>query len=198
MLVLGLTGSIAAGKSTTAGFFADAGCPVFSADAAVHALYRGPAAPMIEAAFPGTARDGIIDLRRLSDAVVARPDDLRRLESIIHPLVRRERTVFLSRALARGPRLAVIEIPLLFETGAEREVDAIVLVAAPPDLSRQRALARPGMTEAKLVTLLQRLHPEAEKRRRAHFLVDTGRGLGFARRAVGDILKALSAPAAAL
>ena len=197
MLTLGLTGSLASGKSTTAALFAEAGVAVFSADAAVHDLYRGRAAPMIEAAFPGTVSAGAVDRARLADAVLDDPAALARLEAIVHPLVRDEEARFLAEAAAAGHRIALCDIPLLFETGAEERYDALVVVTAPPEICRARALARPGMTAARCETLMNRQLPDADKRRRAHFVVDTGGGLAATRRAVDGIVRAL-APVAAL
>lgn len=192
MLVLGLTGSIAMGKSTTAAMFRDAGVPVHDADAAVHALYGGPAVEPVEAAFPGVAVDGRIDRERLAARVVGDPEALARLEAIVHPLVRDAERAFLVRAAAAGARCAVLDVPLLLETGGEERVDAVVVVTAPAEVQRARALARPGMTEARLSAILARQMPDAQKRRRAHFLVDTSRGLDEARAAVTAILRSLA------
>ena len=197
MLRLGLTGSIGMGKSATAGMFRAAGVPVFDADAAVHALYEGRAAPLIDAAFPGVLDGGRVDRTRLSARVVGDVEAIRRLEAIVHPLVREERTRFLAEADAAGARLAVLDIPLLFETGGEAALDATVVVSAPADVQRARVLARPGMTDEKLAGILARQMPDAEKRRRAHFLVDTGRGFAFAEAQVRAVIRALSASAAA-
>ena len=197
MLRLGLTGSIGMGKSATAGMFRAAGVPVFDADAAVHALYEGRAAPLIDAAFPGVLDGGRVDRTRLSARVVGDVEAIRRLEAIVHPLVREERTRFLAEADAAGARLAVLDIPLLFETGGEAALDATVVVTAPADVQRARVLARPGMTDEKLAGILARQMPDAEKRRRAHFLVDTGRGFAFAEAQVRAIIRALSGSAAA-
>lgn len=188
MLVLGLTGSIGMGKSTTAGFFRELGVPVHDADATVHALYAGRAAPLVEAAFPGTTRGGQVDRARLAEAVLGRPEALRRLESLIHPLVREEEEAFLAKARAEGRPLVVLDIPLLFETGARGRVDRVLVVTAPPEEQRRRVLARPGMTPEKLDAILARQVPDAEKRRRADFVVDTGAGLAAAREAVRAIV----------
>lgn len=181
MLVLGLTGSIGMGKSTTARFFAEAGVPVHDADAAVHRLYENEAVGRIEAAFPGTTRAGRVDRTRLSAQVVGDPDAIRRLEAIVHPLVRESETRFLTEAAGRGARVVVLDIPLLFETGGERRVDAVVVVSAPPEVQRARVLARAGMTDEKLATLLARQTADSEKRARAHFIVDSSQSFDAAR-----------------
>ena len=192
MLVLGLTGSIAMGKSTTAGLFRAAGVPVHDADAAVHALYGGAAVAPVEAAFPGVAVDGRIDRERLAARVVGDPAALVRLEAIVHPLVRAAEAEFLARAASAGARRVVLDVPLLFETGGEARVDLTVVVTAPAEVQHERAMARPGMTEARLAAILARQMPDAEKRRRAHFLIDTSHGLEAARRAVAGILRAVA------
>ncbi|AWM88858.1 dephospho-CoA kinase [Microvirga sp. 17 mud 1-3] len=188
--VLGLTGSIGMGKSATAAIFREFGVPVHDADAAVHALYRGRAAPLIEKAFPGTVRDGIVDRARLGAAVLDDPARMRELETIVHPLVREEEERFLAFVSPSG--LAVLDIPLLFETGGEARCDAVVTVTAPASVQRQRVLARPGMTEEKFNAILARQMPDAEKRARAHFLVDTGRGFPSAEAQVRAILACLA------
>jgi dephospho-CoA kinase len=193
MVVIGLTGSLGMGKSTTARFFAEAGVPVHDADAAVHRLYAGEAVPLVEAAFPGVSDAGVIDRERLSRCVVGNPEAIKRLEAIIHPLVRREEVRFLAEAERAAAPVAVLDIPLLFETGAERRVDAVVVVTAPASTQRDRALARPGMTEEKLHALLAKQMPDAEKRRRADFVVDTSQGFDSARRQVHAILQAVPA-----
>ncbi len=198
MLVLGLTGAIASGKSTTAAFFAAAGAAVFDADAAVHRLYAsGPAATLVEAAFPGVAINGRVDRGRLAARVVGDHAALARLEALIHPLVRELEAAFLDAARSAGRRLAVLDIPLLFEGGRERGVDTVVVTATSDAERRVRALARPGMTASRLDSIEARQLPASEKRRRAHFVVDTGRGLVPAQQAVRDILRALAATAAA-
>ena len=146
MIVLGLTGSVGMGKSTTTRLFVEEGIPVFDADATVHALYRGVAVTPVEAAFPGVARDGVIDRVALGARVVGDPDAMQRLEAIVHPLVQAQRNVFLARARERGARLVVLDIPLLFETGGAAEVDAIVVVSAPEPVQKARVIAQPGMT----------------------------------------------------
>jgi dephospho-CoA kinase len=189
MLVLGLTGSLGMGKSTTADFFAQEGVPVYSADAAVHRLYAGEAAALIEAAFPGTVVDGVVDRGRLARRVLGDADALGRLESIVHPLVRREEERFLSDAEAAGAAVAVLDIPLLFETGGERRCDAVVVVSAPPEVQRSRAMQREGMTEEKFQAIVAKQIPDSEKRRRADFVVDSSHGFDSARAQVRAILQ---------
>ena len=191
MIVIGLTGSVGMGKSTTAALFAAEGVPVFDSDAAVHALYRGAAAAPVEAAFPGTVRDGVVDRAELGRRVIGDPAAMARLEGIVHPLVRAERRRFLDAERARGTRFALLDIPLLFETGAEGEVDAEVVASAPPAVQRERVLARPGMTEARLGAILAKQMPDAEKRRRARFVVETGNGMAEAARQVRVVLAEL-------
>ncbi len=190
--LLGLTGSIGMGKSTTSEMFRAAGVPVHDADQAVHDLYAGAAAPQIEAAFPGTTANGGVDRARLSAAVLGRPEALAKLEAIVHPLVRAEEQAFLARARKSGATVAVLDVPLLLETGGEGLCDAVVVVTAPVEVQRKRVLGRPGMTEEKLAAILARQMPDAEKRRRAHFLVDTSRGLVAAERQVRSILNAVA------
>jgi dephospho-CoA kinase len=192
MLICGMTGSIAMGKSTTAAMFRRRGVPVHDADAAVHRLYSGRAAPLIEAEFPGTTRDGTVDRARLSDIVLGDPDRLARLEEIVHRLVGDEERAFRDRVAAAGFRMALLDIPLLFETGAEHRVDACIVITADADIQRRRALSREGMSEEKFETILKRQMPDAEKRRRSHFLVDTGHGLEAAERQVDAILRAVA------
>lgn len=193
MLVLGLTGSIGMGKSTTLGFFRAAGVPVHDADAAVHRLYAGAAVAPVDAAFPGTSVDGVIDRVRLAARVLGDPAALRQLEAIVHPLVRAEERAFLAAARKTAAPLVVLDIPLLFETGAENRVDVVVVVSAPAEAQRARVLGRPGMTEEKFASILAKQVPDAEKRRRAHFLVDTSRGFDSARAQIRGILRAVSA-----
>jgi dephospho-CoA kinase len=188
MIVLGLTGSIGMGKSTTAQLFAEAGVPVYDADAAVHRLYEGEAVPAIEAAFPGTTTDGKVDRNRLSARVVLDPAAMKRLEEIVHPMLGASRHKFLQDAEQSGAPVAVIDIPLLFETGGEKRVDAVVVVTTTPELQRERILARPNMTGEKLAAILARQMPDAEKRKRAHFVVDTSHGLDPVRARIRDIL----------
>jgi dephospho-CoA kinase len=193
MLVLGLTGSIGMGKSATAQQFARAGVPVYEADRVVHRLYEGEAVAPIVAAFPGTSVDGRIDRARLSRAVLDDPAAFARLEAIVHPLVRAAQQRFLDDAGARAASIVVLDIPLLFETGGERRVDAVMVVSAPAKVQRARVLARPGMTEAKLAAILAKQVPDEEKRRRAHFVVDTSRGFDSAAAQVRAILRAVAA-----
>jgi dephospho-CoA kinase len=190
--VLGLTGSIGMGKSTTAGLFEKRGVPLHDADAAVHRLHRGRAAAPIAEAFPGTVVDGVVDRVKLAAAVLGKPEALKQLEAIVHPLVREEEEAFIARCRAGGAGLAVIDVPLLLETGGESRCDAVLVVTAPAETQRERVLARPGMTAEKLEAILSRQMPDAEKRRHAHFLVDTSRGLMAAERQVGSILAALA------
>ena len=190
--VLGLTGSIGMGKSATAAIFRRLGVPVHDADAAVHALYRGRAAPLIEAAFPGTVADGVVDRARLGAAVLGDPERLAALETIVHPLVRAEEEAFLAAAQAAGASLAVLDIPLLLETGGQRRCDAVLVVTAAPEVQRQRVLARPGMTEEKFAAILAKQMPDAEKRGQAHFRVDTGRGFASAAAQVRSIVSCLA------
>lgn len=190
--ILGLTGSIGMGKSTTSEFFRARGVPVHDADASVHALYRGRAVPVIEAAFPGVVVDGVVDRSRLSAAVVGRTDALTALEAVIHPLVREEEQAFIARCRKAGLGLAVLDVPLLLETGGQGRCDAVLVVTASAEIQRARVLARPEITEAKLQAILARQMPDAQKRRHAHFLVDTGRGLLAAQRQVGSILSVLA------
>jgi dephospho-CoA kinase len=188
MIVLGLTGSIGMGKSTTAKLFAEAGVPVYDADAAVHRLYEGEAAPAIEAAFPGTTENGKVDRVRLSASVVHDPVAMKKLEAIVHPMLGASRQAFLRDAERSGAPVAVIDIPLLFETGGEKRVDAVVVVTTTPELQRERILTRPNMTEEKLQAILVRQMPDDEKRKRAHFVVDTSHGLDPVRTRIRDIL----------
>ena len=192
MLVMGLTGSLGMGKSTTAGFFAEDGVPVHNADAVVHGLYAGAAAPLIEAAFPGTVVGGIVDRDRLAAQVLGDAAALKRLEAIVHPLVRREEERFIAAARAAGARVAVLDIPLLFETGAERRCDVVVVVSAPPEVQHARAMARPGMTEEKFQAIIAKQLPDSDKRRRADFVVDTSQGFDSARAQVRAILRELA------
>lgn len=196
MITIGLTGSIGMGKSTTAAMFAAEGVPVYDADAEVHALYAqgGGAVEPVGAAFPGVVRDGAVDRAALSAQVVGNPEALKRLEAIVHPLVGATRAGFFERAARDGADLVVLDIPLLFETGGEKRVDAVVVVSAPADVQRQRVLARPGMAEDKLDAILARQMHDAEKRARAHFVIDTGRGLDAAREQVREVIAALRQP----
>ncbi len=193
MVLLGLTGSLGMGKTTSARFFMEAGVPVFDADATVHRLYAGEAVAPIEAAFPGTTDAGGVDRGKLATAVLGDAAALSRLEAIIHPLVRREERRFLDAARAAGAAVAVLDVPLLYETGGDRRVDAVVVVSAPPDVQRVRAFERPGMTEEKFLALLAKQMPDEEKRRRADFIVDSSKGKDSARAQVHAILAAAAA-----
>jgi dephospho-CoA kinase len=192
MFILGLTGSLGMGKSTTAGFFAEAGVPVHDADAVVHRLYEGEAVAAIEAAFPGTTAAGKVDRIKLAARVLDDSEALRRLEAIVHPLVREAETRFVADAQARGAKVVVLDIPLLLETASHNRVDAVVVVSAPSDTQRQRVLERPGMTPDKLDALLARQMADSEKRRHADFVVDTSRGYDAARAQVKEILRAVA------
>ena len=188
MLILGLTGSIGMGKSTTAKLFAESGVPVYDADATVHMLYEGEAVPAIEAAFPGTTVDGRVDRNKLSARVVHDPAAIKQLEQIVHPMLGASRQKFLDDAERSGAPVAVVDVPLLFETGGEKRVDAVVVVTTTPELQRQRILARDNMSSEKLDAILARQLPDAEKRRRADFVVDTSDGLDPVRLRIRDIL----------
>jgi dephospho-CoA kinase len=190
--VLCLTGSLGMGKTTAAKFFAEAGVPVHDSDAVVHALYEGEAVPLIEAAFRGATSAGQVDRDKLSAMVLRDNAALARLEAIIHPLVTASRERFLAEAQARGARVAVVDIPLLFETAAQSRCDAVVVVSAPPEIQRQRALDRPGMTEEKLAALLSKQMPDGEKRRRADFVVDSSQDFDRTRAQIRDILQRIA------
>jgi dephospho-CoA kinase len=192
MIILGLTGSIGMGKSATAQMFAAEGVPVYDADAAVHRLYAGEAAPLIEAAFPGVTRDGKVDRDALGRRVLGDAAAMARLEQIVHPLVRRAQERFTAEAERAGAAVAVLDIPLLYETGGDRLCDAVVAVSAPAEVQRARAFERAGMTDDKFAAILAKQMPDAEKRRRADFVVDTSRGFDAARAQVRDILKAVA------
>lgn len=188
MLILGLTGSIGMGKSTTAKLFAEAGVPVYDADATVHKLYEGEAAPAIEAAFPGTTAGGKVDRARLSARVVHDPVAMKQLEQIVHPMLGASRQKFFEDAEASHAPVVVVDVPLLFETGGEKRVDAVVVVTTSPELQRERVLARGTMDDEKLDAILARQLPDAEKRKRADFVVDTSHGLDPVRAQIKDIL----------
>jgi dephospho-CoA kinase len=188
MLILGLTGSIGMGKSTTAKLFAEAGVPVYDADATVHKLYEGEAAPAIEAAFPGTTSDGRVDRKKLSARVLHDPAAIKQLEQIVHPMLGASRQAFFEEAERGGAAVAVVDVPLLFETGGEKRVDAVVVVTTSPEIQRERILARGTMTNEALDAILARQLPDAEKRKRADFVVDTSHGLDPVRAAIRDIL----------
>jgi dephospho-CoA kinase len=189
MIILGLTGSIGMGKSTTAKLFAEAGVPVYDADAAVHRLYEGEAVPAIEAAFPGTTVDGKVDRARLSALVVHDPAAMKQLERIVHPMLGASRKKFLDQAERSGAPVAVVDVPLLYETGGHNRVDAVVVVTTSPEVQRERILARDNMTGEKLDAILARQLPDSEKRKRADFVVDTSHGLEPVRARIRDILE---------
>ncbi len=192
MFILGLTGSLGMGKSATAKMFAEEGVPVHDADAAVHRLYDGEATPQIEAAFPGTTRDGKVDREALAKLVLGDAAAIKRLEQIVHPLVGATTKRFLAEAERSGATVAVIDVPLLFETGGDARCDAVVVVSAPAEVQRTRAFERPGMTEEKLAAILAKQTPDAEKRANADFVVDTSKGFEAARAQVRDILKVVA------
>jgi dephospho-CoA kinase len=196
MILIGLTGSIGMGKSTTAAMFREAGVPVYDADAAVHDLYDegGAAVGPVGEAFPGVVKAGRVDREALRQAVLGDPEALKRLNAIVHPLVGRDRAGFFRKAEADGADMAVLDIPLLFETGGHANVDAIVVVSAPAETQRERVLARPGMTSERLDAILAQQLADAEKRARAHFVVDTSRGLEPARAQVAEIIAAMRDP----
>jgi len=188
MIILGLTGSIGMGKSTTAKLFAEAGVPVYDADATVHRLYEGEAVAAIEAAFPGTTAAGKVDRNKLAGRVVHDPAAMKQLEEIVHPMLGASRQKFLHDAEQSGAPVAVVDVPLLFETGGEKRVDAVIVVTTTPEIQRQRILERPNMTGEKLGAILARQMPDAEKRKRANFVVDTSHGLDPVRARIRDIL----------
>ncbi len=193
MLLIGLTGSIGMGKSTVARRCLALGVPVIDADALVHELYAGPAVGPIEAAFPGTTTNGRVDRGLLAAALMREPARFTQLEHIIHPLVVKEEKYRLAAVAASGGPLAVLEVPLLFETGGEKRVDVTIVVSAPPDVQRRRVLARPGMTEEKFEQILKRQMPDADKRRLASFVVDTGTCLSATHAEIDSIIAALQA-----
>ena len=196
MIVVGLTGSVGMGKSTTAAMFADAGIPVYDADAEVARLYApgGAAVDPIGRAFPGAVKDGAVDSEALRVAVLGSPDALKRLESIVHPLVGASRAAFFAGAREAGADIVLLDIPLLFETGGEKNVDAVVVVSAPEAMQRARVLQRSGMDDERLKAILARQLHDVEKRARAHFVIDTSRGLDTAREQVRKVIAALRAP----
>ena len=195
MIVAGLTGSIAMGKSTVAGMFADFGVPVFDADDAVRDFYAGDGADAIEAAFPGVVMSGQVDRQRLGSRVLGDADALRRLEGLVHPAVAEARVQFVERAASSGRRIVIVDVPLLFETGGQASVDLVIVASAPESVQRARVLARDGMTAAKLEAILSRQMPDVEKRRRAHFVIDTRGSLALTRRVVGQFLRSIAAAA---
>ena len=196
MLLIGLTGSIGMGKSTTAAMFREAGVPVYDADAAVHDLYDegGAAVGPVGEAFPGVVKDGKVDREALRQRVLGQPEALKRLNAIVHPLVGKDRIGFFDQAKAQGADMVVLDIPLLFETGGHANMDAVVVVTAPPEMQRERVLARPGMTPERLDAILAQQMADAEKRARAHFVVDTSRGLEAARAQVEEIITVMRDP----
>jgi dephospho-CoA kinase len=194
MLIIGLTGSIGTGKSTIAKMFGAHGIPVYDADAAVHALYNGGAAvAAVEKEFPGTSVNGVIDRQKLSILVLGDQAKLKKLEAIVHPLVHESERAFIAAAQAAGHRQVILEIPLLFETKGTKRCDILVVTSVAPDIQRERVLARPGMTSDKFEAILGKQMPDSEKRRRAHFIVDTGTGMEASRKQVSDIVRALYA-----
>ena len=195
MIVIGLTGSIAMGKSTVSAIFAELGVPTFDADDAVRDFYAGEGATAIEAAFPGVVVKGQVDRERLGSRVLGDPDALKRLEGLVHPAVAKMRAGFIDRAEAVGRRVVVVDVPLLFETGGEANVDLVVVVSAPAPVQRERALSRAGMTEAKLDAILARQTSDAEKRRRAHFIIDTRGQHELTRRVVAQFMRSVAAMA---
>lgn len=194
MIVLGLTGSIGTGKSTTAAMFRELGIPVHDADATVHDLYENEAVAPVAALFPGAHRAGTIDRKALSAALAEAPERFGELEAVIHPLVRAREKAFLEAQRAAGADLVVLDIPLLFETGGESRVDKVAVASCDAETQRRRVLARPGMTEEKFAMILARQMPDAEKRRRADFVIDTAKGLEPARKQVEDIVRRLREP----
>ncbi|MCJ8508470.1 dephospho-CoA kinase [Rhizobium lemnae] len=195
MIRIGLTGSIGMGKSTTAKLFAEQGVPVNDADQVVHELYAGSAVAAIENSFPGTSQNGVVNRTELSRQLALHPERFKELEAIIHPLVRERERAFLERQQSVGQNIVLLDIPLLFETGAEDRVDVIVVVSCEADLQRQRVLARPGMTAEKFDLILSRQMPDIEKRKRADFVIDTGQGIEEARRQVIQVLKTIRSAA---
>lgn len=192
MIVIGLTGSIGMGKSTTAKLFAEEGVPVLDSDAVVHDLYRGEAVAPIAAVFPDAVIGSAVDRDRLSKILRENPAQFPVLEQIVHPLVRARQDAFVDDQRRNGARFALLDIPLLFETGAESRVDVVVVVSCAADIQRQRVLSRPGMTEEKFAMIIARQMPDVEKRSRADFVIDTGRGIEDARAQVRDVLKTLT------
>ena len=191
MRIIGLTGSIGMGKSATAGIFRSLGVPVHDSDRAVHEIYAGSAAALVAAAFPAARGPDGIDRRKLGDLVLNNPAEMKKLEGLVHPLVAAHRQAFLEKARAQGAGLAVCDVPLLFETGLDRDMDAVVVVSAPFQVQKARVLARPGMTEARFNAILQKQWPDEKKRRHAHVVIDTSRSLEDARRQITTLLRAL-------
>ena len=197
MITVGLTGSIGMGKSTTAAMFADAGIPVYDADAAVAELYLagGAAVAPLEAAFPGVTKDGAVDREALRQRVLGNDEAMARLNAVVHPLLGQDRTTFFAQAEAQSADMVVLDIPLLFETGGQRNMDAVVVVTAPANVQRARVLARPGMNPERLDAILARQLPDAEKRAQADFIIDTGHGVEAAREQVAEVIAAMRDPA---
>ena len=191
MRIIGLTGSIGMGKSATAGIFRSLGVPVHDSDRAVHEIYAGSASALVAAAFPSAGGPNGIDRRKLGDLVLNNPAEMKKLEALVHPLVAAHRQAFLEKARAQGAGLAVCDVPLLFETGLDRDMDAIVVVSAPFQVQKARVLARPGMTEARFNAILQKQWSDENKRRHAHVVIDTSRSLEDARRQITTLLRAL-------
>lgn len=191
MIVIGLTGSIGMGKSTTAALFADEGVPVNDSDQVVHDLYRSDAVAPIAELFPDAVVDGVVDRAKLSETLAKNPAKFRDLEAIVHPLVRAREVSFLQKQRELGCSIVVLDIPLLFETGADARVDKVVVVTCEPEVQRQRVLSRPGMTEEKFALILSRQTPDAEKRARADYVIDTGHGIDMAREQVKTIVREL-------
>lgn len=197
MIVIGVTGSIGMGKSTTARLFAAHGAVLHDADAVVHALYRGPAVAAVAARFPDAVEGGMVDRAKLAGILAKEPEALADLEAIVHPMVQAVEAERMAEARRQGLSMFVLDVPLLFETGGEKRVDVVVVASAPADIQAQRVLERPGMTEARLAAILARQMPDAEKRRRAHFIVETGGSKAEAAYRVDGIVRALAATAAA-
>lgn len=191
MIIVGLTGSIGMGKTTTAALFADEGVPVNDADQVVHDLYSSDAVEPIRAMFPDVIIDGVVDRKKLSENLAKNPAKFADLEAVVHPLVRAREKAFLDEQRALGKKVVVLDIPLLFETGANRRVDKIVVVSCEPGVQRQRVLSRPGMTPQKFELILSRQTPDAEKRARADYVIDTGHGIDMARSQVKTLLREL-------
>ncbi|MFK5978202.1 MAG: dephospho-CoA kinase [Rhizobiaceae bacterium] len=192
MIILGLTGSIGMGKSTTSEMFREAGIDVYDADATVHTLYSGVATPLVEAAFPGTSDGAIVDRKKLGDRVLGDVRALKQLESIIHPLVHAEQQKFLDIARTAGAKLVILDIPLLFEGGRENTVDAVIVVTASEETQRDRVLVRPGMTKERFESILEKQIPDAIKREKADFLIDTDLGMKAAKEMVAEIIQTVS------
>lgn len=190
--ILGLTGSIGMGKSATSAMFRELGAWIYDADAAVHEIYSGSATPLVEEAFPGVSENGVVNREKLGAAVLGNAEALRRLESIVHPLLRDHQLGLVRNAVEQNAPLLVMDVPLLFETGGDKRCDAVAVVSTDPEIQRQRVLARPGMTPEKFEMIHVKQMPDAEKRSRAQFIIDTGRGFDDARRQVADIVRALA------